>query len=77
MYAEVLVELKAKKIDKTFTYKINEKLKDKIKVGMRVIVPFGRQKLEGFVLKIKNSYEGEYQLKEIIENTDDNPILNE
>ncbi len=77
MYAEVLVELKAKKIDKTFTYKINENLKDKIKVGMRVIVPFGKQKLEGFVLNIKNSYEGEYQLKEIIENTDDKPILNE
>ena len=52
MYADVLVELKAKQIDKTFTYLVPDNLKDKVKVGIRVIVPFGKQKLEGFVLNI-------------------------
>ena len=46
MYADVLVELKTKKIDKTFTYLIPDELKDKICVGIRVLVPFGRQTLE-------------------------------
>ncbi len=53
MIAEVLVEIKAKNIDKTFSYLIPKDFKEKIKVGIRVLVPFGKQKLEGFVLKIK------------------------
>ena len=52
MYVDVLVELKAKKIDKTFTYLVPENFKDKVKIGIRVLVPFGKQTLEGFVLNI-------------------------
>lgn len=76
MYADVLVELKAKRIDQTFTYKIPDNIKNTIKVGVRVQVPFGKQILEGFVLKIKNEYELEYELKEIISQIDENPVLN-
>ena len=46
-YADVLVEIMAKSIDKTFTYKTI----DNVEVGKRVKVPFGRRVLEGFVLK--------------------------
>lgn len=77
MFADVLVELKAKAVDQTFTYKIGENLKDSVKVGIRVEVPFGRQRLEGFVLKIKNHMEGSYTPKEILSCTDSIPILNE
>ena len=57
MYADVLVELKAKQIDRTFTYLIPYNLVNEVKVGKRVLVPFGKQKLEGFVLNIeKNKY---------------------
>ena len=52
MYADVLVELKAKRIDQTFTYKIPDEFISKVKCGIRVLVPFGKQKLEGFVLQI-------------------------
>ena len=48
MYADVLVEIVSKNIDKTFTYKVP----DNVKVGMRVKVPFGKRIIEGFVLKI-------------------------
>ena len=64
MYAEVLVEIKAKAVDKTFTYKIPENFN--IEVGKRVLVPFGNRKLEGFVLKIDNK-EVEYKIKNIID----------
>ena len=72
MVAEVLVEIE--KLDKTFTYLIPSNLN--IQIGIRVLVPFGRQKLEGFVVAIKDEIPSEYKLKEIIEVTDDSPILN-
>ena len=45
MYADVLVELKAKGIDQTFTYKIPNQILSTIQVGVRVLVPFGKQEL--------------------------------
>ena len=77
MYADVLIELKAKKIDKTFTYLIPKKLRDKVKIGIRVLVPFGKQTLEGFVLNIEYDKDVDYELKEIIDVIDDNPVINE
>ena len=76
MYIEVLIEIKAKNIDQTFTYKVPDNLKEKIAIGIRVLVPFGKQKLEGFVLKIDNTFKGEYSVKEIINVIDDHSILN-
>ena len=67
MIVEVLVELKLKRIDKTFSYLVPDHLKDMIKKGVRVLVPFGKQKLEGFILNIKNEEKTEFKLKEIIE----------
>lgn len=75
MVCEVLVELKNKNIDKTFTYLIPLKYRDKIKIGIRVLVPFGKQKLEGFVLNISNDLP-EYSLKEVIDIIDLEPVLN-
>ena len=74
MYCDVLVELSNFNIDKTFTYKIPSNLA--ILVGCRVLVPFSTQKLEGFVLKIKDSVEDDYDIKEIIDVVDSEPILN-
>ena len=73
MYAEVLLEIKAKNLDKTFTYKINNSMH--LEVGMRVLVPFGKQKLEGFILNIHNN-KPDYDTKEIISSIDDYPVLN-
>ena len=72
MYVEVLVEIKAKNLDKTFTYKTNDSC---VKVGSRVLVPFGHQKLEGFVLNIHNN-KPDYEVKEIISLIDSEPVLN-
>ncbi len=77
MTVEVLVEIKSKQIDKTFTYKVPDNLKDKIQVGKRVFVPFGRQKLEGFILEIDYDKKTDYELKEIIEVIDEYPVINE
>lgn len=76
MNCEVLVELKSKNIDKTFTYSIPTNLTDLVKVGARVLVPFGKQKLEGFVLKINKENNFDYDLKDILEVIDLEPVLN-
>lgn len=79
MVCECLVELEHVFIDKTFTYKINKEQLPLLKVGMRVVVPFGKQTLEGFVLKIYENKDVslESKLKEIISIVDTYPILNE
>ena len=79
MVCECLVELEHVFIDKTFTYKINKEQLPLLKVGMRVVVPFGKQTLEGFVLKIYENKDVslENKLKEIISIVDTYPILNE
>lgn len=79
MVCECLVELEHVFIDKTFTYKISKEQLPLLKVGMRVVVPFGKQTLEGFVLKIYENKDVslENKLKEIISIVDTYPILNE
>ena len=52
MYVDVLIELNSKNLDKTFIYSVPSFLIDKIKVGKRVLVSFGKQKLEGFIVSI-------------------------
>ena len=49
----VLVEISNKNVDKIFEYKVPDNLTSNIKIGIRVLVPFGRMTLEGFVLEIK------------------------
>jgi primosomal protein N' (replication factor Y) len=76
MYINVLVELKSKKLDKTFTYMVPSCFIDKIDVGKRVLVPFGRQKLEGFILSICDDSDFSYEIKDILEVIDDCVIIN-
>ncbi len=76
MFVEVLVEIKAKKIDKTFTYSVPKNLEKSIEIGKRVLVPFGKQKLEGFILKLLNNKTFDYETKDIIDVIDIKPVLN-
>lgn len=75
MYIDVLVELKIKKIDQTYTYSVPNELQEEIQIGKRVLVPFNNQKLEGFILNIKN--EVDFKTKDIISVIDENPVLNQ
>ncbi len=74
MVVGVLVELSNKNIDKIFDYHVPDHLKEFIKIGIRVEVPFGRQVLDGFVLEIKDT--SEIELKDIIKVKDTDIVLN-
>lgn len=77
MVANVLVEIKARSIDKTFTYNVPKQIDSSIKIGSRVLVPFGKQKVEGFVLKLDSNLEDQgFELKDVIELIDKEPVIN-
>ena len=75
MYANILVEYGAKALDQTFTYIIPDALKDNLKVGMKVKVPFRNTLINGFVLEITNDCNNN-NLKEIASITDEYFCLN-
>jgi primosomal protein N' (replication factor Y) len=64
-------------VDQTFDYIVPANLAEQIKVGQRVLVDFGKDKIEGFItaLKAKSDYQG--SLRPIRALLDPEPILNE
>ncbi len=77
MYAEVLIEYPTKKIDKYFTYIIPASFQGKLKAGMKVKVPFGNKTINGFVMQITDTFDRNYELKEIVEIVDEEIVLSE
>ena len=65
MIAEVIIDSKAKKLNRKFDYKIPKNLEDIITIGSRVLVPFANFKTleEGYVINIKEK--SEYEVKEL------------
>jgi primosomal protein N' (replication factor Y) len=76
MIAQVLVDVKAKNVNKTYDYLIPDEFKDFLEIGARVVVPFGSRKIMGFILSF--SLESEYsdKLKSIIKVLDIESYLN-
>lgn len=75
MVVGVLVQLSSQNVDRVFDYLVPEHLIPSIKVGVRVLVPFGKQNLEGFILEIKTNSDRE--LKDIYSILDKDVILND
>lgn len=76
MEAQVLVEIKVKGLEHTFTYHIPDEILSKTQVGTRVEVPFGKKNIEGFVLEVKEDTPSSYEIKDIQKVLDEKPVLN-
>lgn len=78
MYAEVLIEYKVKSLDRTFTYEVPREMRNIIKKGMKVTVPFGNgdKTINGFVTNIKEDC-NLGNLKSIISIEDEELVLTE
>lgn len=74
--ASIIVDVPAKQTDRAFDYLIPKHLIGAIQPGMRVVVPFGPRKIQGFVVGIKQESEFD-KLREVIEPMDLTPILND
>ena len=75
MIVGVLVELSNKNIDRVFDYNVPSSLAHNIKLGVRVVVPFGAMKLDGFIVEVKDTSNFS-ELKDIISIKDNSSILN-
>ncbi|MGH1050138.1 primosomal protein N' [Bacillus cytotoxicus] len=77
-FARVIVDVPARQTDRSFDYIIPNKWEDIVQTGMRVVVPFGPRKLQGFIIDIKDSVDVEIKkLKSLHEILDVTPVLNE
>ena len=75
MYAKVIIEYNIKTLNKEFIYMISSSLL--VKVGMKVLVPFGHQSVVGFVTDILDTVSDiSYEMKYITSIVDDKLILN-
>ncbi|MGI6037672.1 MAG: replication restart helicase PriA [Limnochordia bacterium] len=74
--AEVIVDISAEPVDKTFHYLVPPSLEDKLQTGHRVLVPFGPRRVEGYIIGWSQP-EPDIQLKEIIKPLDQEPLLSE
>ena len=75
VYVDILVEVVSKNTDKTFTYKVPDGLN--ALVGMRALVPFGKRNILGFIVRIFDDFNDDYEVKDIIKLVDEKPVLNE
>ena len=67
-------------LEKLFTYRIPNGLSEVVRAGARVLVPFGKQTLTGYVANIRNDFLpnedlSEDEVKEIIELQDEEPLV--
>ncbi len=73
MIASVVTEVNNILLDKPFDYMVPLSCQNKIKIGSRVLIPFGKRNVEGFVVNLQNANDD--KLKAIVEVYDD--YLNE
>lgn len=72
-YIDVIVPLP---LEGTFTYNVPQALKDKVKEGMRVLVPWGRsKKYMAIVARMHEKKPEGYAVKEILQVMDVEPVL--
>ena len=74
MIAKVSVDVPSAQTDRLFDYLVPAEWQAYIKPGMRVIVPFGPRKIQGFIVELTNESEFK-QLKKVLELQDMEPVL--
>lgn len=78
MFASVIVDVPSKSVNQVFDYRIPEGMQDIIRVGHRVLVPFGRRTIQGYVMNIKGTADFDpSKIKPIARTLDIEPVLTE
>jgi primosomal protein N' (replication factor Y) len=75
MFAKVIIDIKHQNVNHHYDYIINDTFKDDLKIGMRVLVPFGAQTRMGFVTDVVEK--SSTATKEILDILDDVPTISD
>jgi len=70
-YIDVCVTLP---LDITFVYRVPDHLKVQCAIGLRVLVPFGRRRVTGYIIG-EQANAGPYKVKKILDVLDDHPMF--
>ena len=73
-YAEVIINVTARRLDRVFHYRVPEELSGKLTAGMRVIVPFAGRTVEGYVLGFCETPEVQ-DVKDVLDIVGETPLL--
>lgn len=67
LYANIIIDISHEKLDRPFQYRVPENMKNALKIGMQVLVPFGNgsRMLRGYVIELTK--EAEYDVQKIKE----------
>ncbi|MCI1892068.1 MAG: primosomal protein N' [Schleiferilactobacillus harbinensis] len=74
--ARVVVDVATRQTDQPYDYAIPDSLTGQVEPGMRVVVPFGRRKVQGFVVALQAQADFNGKLKPIQSVMDLEPVLN-
>lgn len=69
LYANIIIDISHEKLDKTFQYEVPEHLRESLRIGMSVVVPFGNgsRRIKGYVIELTEEPEFDpAKIKEII-----------
>lgn len=73
MFAEVIVDISASAVDKIYDYDITG---FDVGEGCRVLVPFGKFNIEGFIIRVKETTDyDKSKVKKILKPVDDFPVI--
>jgi primosomal protein N' (replication factor Y) len=71
-YAEIALPVP---VDGTFTYVVPEEMQESIAPGCRVMVPFGRRRMTGYVISTHSDTPEGFRLKKISSLSDEEPLV--
>ncbi|MDR3051902.1 MAG: primosomal protein N' [Oscillospiraceae bacterium] len=73
-YCQVIVDIAHERVDRVFTYRVPQSMA--LLPGMRVLVPFGPRKIEGYVVCLAEAAEyPEARIKDVLRPLEDYPAL--
>ncbi len=75
--AQVIVDVPTRQTDAPYTYLVPKSLRKIVAVGMRVVVPFGSRKVQGFVVSPAPEKHRQFRLKPISSLMDLTPVVNQ
>jgi len=75
LFASIVTNRKAAELNRAFTYEIPEELLSDAIPGKRVVVPFGREKLEGIIVALSDTAPEGIKTRKIIEILDKEPVI--
>lgn len=68
LYADIIVDISHESLDKTYQYKIPERLQDSVRIGAPVVISFGNgnRRLTGYIIGLSDKPKiEEYRIKEV------------